>query len=209
MPAVGQAAPVTWGLEGFAVVAAATWWDPRCPVEQAMHSSLTVVALGVLVWVHRRVGLPGRGWVWTLVFLTLHTIAARWLYSYVPYDDWTSAVSGFRLSDVFGWQRNHFDRLVHFTYGLCLTMALRLPVLRALELVLATSALYELFEWGIAVTLAPDMAEAYNGQQGDVWDPHMDTLLALLGALVAVAVHVVRRTPRDAAILTRWRERSG
>lgn len=195
-----------WGLVVFAAVTAATWWDPRWPVEQAMHSSLTVVALGVLLWVHRRTGLPVRVWVWALVFLTLHTIAARWLYSYVPYDDWTSALFGFRLSEVFGWQRNHFDRLVHFAYGLCLTMALRLPVLRALELVLATSALYELFEWGVAVTLAPEVAEAYNGQQGDVWDPHMDTLLALLGAVVALAVQVVRRTPRQPAI--EWLSRS-
>lgn len=82
--------------------AAATWWAPSWPVEQAMHSSLTAVAVGVLLWVHRRVGLPVRVWVWALVFLTLHTIAARWLYSYVPYDDWTSALFGFRMSAVFG-----------------------------------------------------------------------------------------------------------
>jgi putative membrane protein len=87
---------------------------------------------------------------------------------------------------LFGWRRNHFDRLVHFAYGLCLTMILRLKPLRSLEIVLATSALYELFEWGVAVTLAPGMAEAYNGQQGDIWDPHKDMTLALLGAIVAV-----------------------
>lgn len=185
-----------WGLALFGVVTATTWWDPPWPVEQALHSSLTVVALSGLWWAHRRVGLPARVWAWTLVFLTLHTIAARWLYSFVPYDDWTSAVFGFRLSEVFDWHRNHFDRLVHFAYGLCLTMALRLKPLRALEIVLATSALYELFEWGVAVAMAPEMAEAYNGQQGDVWDPHMDMLLATLGALVAVAVQTLRRTPR-------------
>jgi putative membrane protein len=200
---------VIWGIAVFAVVLAATWLNSPWPVEQAMHTSLTVVALGALWWLHRRVPLPTRVWVWTLVFLTLHTIAARWLYSFVPYDDWTDALSGFRLSDVFGWQRNHFDRLVHFAYGLCLTMALRLTVPRALELVLATSALYELLEWGIAMTLAPDMAEAYNGQQGDVWDPHMDMFLALLGAVVAVTVQIIRGTPRHTAILGQWRERTG
>lgn len=200
---------MSWGLGFFAAVAVATWWGSPWPVEQALHTSLTVVALGALWWVHRRVGLPVRVWGWALVFLTLHTIAARWLYSSVPYDDWTDALFGFRASELFGWRRNHFDRLVHFAYGLCLTMALRLIVPRALELVLATSALYELLEWGIAMTLAPDMAEAYNGQQGDVWDPHMDMFLALLGALVAGTVQIVRRTPRHPAILGRWHARTG
>lgn len=143
--------------------------------------------------------------IWGLVVFAA-VLAATWLGSPWPVEQ---ALFGFRLSETFGWQRNHFDRLVHFAYGLCLTMALRLTVPRALELVLATSALYELLEWGIAVTLAPDMAEAYNGQQGDVWDPHMDMLLALLGAVVAVAVQIVRRTPLHPAILPRWRERTG
>jgi putative membrane protein len=182
----------------FGVVAAATWWRPPWPAEQALHSSLTLVALAALGWVHKRVGLSLRVWVWALVFLALHTIAARWIYSFVPYDDWTEALLGVRLSDLFGWQRNHFDRLVHFSYGLCVTMMLSLRPLRSLEVVLATSALYELFEWGIAMALAPGMAEAYNGQQGDVWDPHMDMALAFAGALVAVVVQTARRRQRVA-----------
>lgn len=182
-----------WVLALFGVLVAVSWLAPPWPVEQAMHSSLTLVAL-VALWVaHRRFDLPLRTWVWALVFLGLHTIAARWIYSFVPYDDWADALLGVRLSELFGWERNHFDRLVHFAYGLCLTMMLRLTALRSAELVLATSALYELFEWGVAVTLAPELAEAYNGQQGDVWDAHKDTVLALLGALVASAFLALTR----------------
>jgi putative membrane protein len=172
-----------WALGLFGAVAVATWWNPPWPAEQALHSSLTVVALVALGWVHKRVGLPLRTWTWALVFLALHTVAARWIYSFVPYDDWTDALFGIRLSDVFDWHRNHFDRLVHFAYGLCVTMMLRVTPQRSVEVVLATSALYELFEWGIAVTLAPDMAEAYNGQQGDVWDPHMDMAVQMIARL--------------------------
>ena len=189
-----------WALALFGLVAAATWWDSPWPVEQALHSSLTLVALAALAWAHRRFGLSVRTWVWALIFLTLHTIAARWMYSFVPYDDWTDTLLGIRLNDVFGWERNNFDRLVHFAYGLCLTMMLRLKPLRSLELVLATSAAYELFEWVVAVTLAPDMAEAYNGQQGDMWDPHKDMTLALLGAVVAVIAQAVARRRRDVSV---------
>ncbi len=156
-----------WLPGAFGALVALTWINPPWPAEQALHSSLTAVAL-----------------------------VARWIYSFVPYDDWTNALFGVRLSEAFSWRRNHFDRLVHFAYGVCLTAVLRLKWLRSLEIVLATSALYELLEWAIAMTLAPAMAEAYNGQQGDMWDAHADMALAALGALVtSLASSVRRRSP--------------
>ncbi|MFI9813544.1 DUF2238 domain-containing protein [Saccharothrix variisporea] len=187
-----------WSLGAFGVLVAVTWWEPLWPGEQALHTSLTVVALVALVWVQRRWPLPLGSWLLVLLFLSLHTIAARWLYSNVPYDQWTDAVFGFRVSDVFSWRRNHFDRLVHFCYGVCLAgvVVRRLGWLRTLEVVVSTSAVYELFEWGIAMVLAPDLAEAYNGQQGDMWDAHKDMALALTGAVVTlgvVAVQALRR----------------
>ncbi len=175
-----------WLLGAFGALVVATWINPPWPAEQALHSSLTAVAL-VTMWMLRK-RLDTAQWAWALVFLALHTIAARWIYSFVPYDDWTDAMFGVRLSEAFSWERNHFDRLVHFAYGVCLTAMLRLKWLRSLEIVLATSALYELLEWAIAMTLAPDVAEAYNGQQGDMWDAHADMALAALGALTTALV---------------------
>jgi putative membrane protein len=49
---------------------------------------------------------------------------------------------------------------------------------------MCTSLVYEWAEWAIALTMSPEAAEAYNGQQGDVWDAHMDMLLATVGALL-------------------------
>ena len=46
-----------------------------------------------------------------------------------------------------------------------------------------TSLWYEWFEWLAAITLAAEMAEAYNGQQRDMWDAHKDILLATIGSL--------------------------
>ena len=57
---------------------------------------------------------------------------------------------------------------------------------------MSTSLLYELFEWGIATTLSPDAAEAYNGQQGDVWDAHKDMALALAGGIIAAIFYAKR-----------------
>ena len=56
----------------------------------------------------------------------------------------------------------------------------------ALMLIMCSSLVYEWAEWAIAVMLSPEQAEAYNGQQGDVWDAHMDMLLATLGALLTI-----------------------
>ena len=190
-----------WTLTAFAALMLATWWSPLWPGEQALHTSLTLLALLALAWVQRRHPLPLASWLLVLLFLSLHTIAARWLYSSVPYDDWTQALVGIRLSDLFGWHRNHFDRLVHFTYGLCLAGILHrhLGWWRSVEVVISTSALYELLEWGIAMTLAPDLAESYNGQQGDMWDPHKDIALAILGAVVMVTVQTITGRRRGAA----------
>ena len=189
-----------WTLSAFLIVVVATWWRPPHPVEQAMHHSLTVLGLVALLLVQRRRPLPYGSFLLILIFLVLHSVAARWIYSFVPYDDWTQRLFGVRLNELLGWQRNNFDRLVHLSYGLCFgpvlfhrlresgARGIRWAALVAVEVVLSTSAAYELFEWAIAMTLAPGTAEAYNGQQGDLWDAQKDMSLATGGAMLAVAV---------------------
>jgi len=192
----------------FLAVVAVSWIDPPYPADQALHHSLTAVALLALWWVRRRYALPFGSLVLVLLFLTMHTIAARWLYSYVPYDEWTKFLFGFELNARLGWTRNDFDRLVHVSYGLCLAPVLlryladargwrlRWAAFAAVDVILSTSALYELFEWAVAMTLSPATAEAYNGQQGDMWDSHKDMACALAAAVVAVAVVCASRAFR-------------
>jgi putative membrane protein len=198
---------MAWSV--FTVIVAASWWDPPYPGEQALHHSLTLIAIVALVWLQRRGLLPTSSLVLALLFLTLHTIAARWMYSYVPYDDWLQRIAGVRLADLFGWERNHFDRLVHLAYGVYLAPVLFTyftaqrgwrvgwAALAAVDAVISTGALYEVLEWGIAITAAPAYAEAYNGQQGDIFDPHKDMAIAALGAIIAVAVVLLARRLRQ------------
>ena len=177
------------------VVFATTWIAPRWPVEQALHSSLTVIGLVWLVLHHRRWPMRDGDFAAICFFMIVHSIAARWLYSNVPYDAWFQAAFDWSPKTAFGWERNHADRLIHLLFGLCFTPAL-CRVLRqqwpltarqsywlGILLIMAISLVYEWFEWAIALTLSPDEAEAYNGQQGDLWDAHMDMLLATIGAV--------------------------
>lgn len=164
-----------------------------------LHQAGTMLFLVAMLAAYRYLNISSLSFILAAVFLVIHIIGARYLYSFVPYDDWTLKLLGFKLSDRFGWQRNMYDRLVHFSYGLLLfgamieglKAALKIHSLKALialtlMLNMATSMLYELFEWGIAMTLSPEAAEAYNGQQGDIWDAQKDMALALLGGIIAV-----------------------
>jgi len=183
---------------GVLAVFLLTWIKPLWPLEQALHSSLTVAGLAALWWVDRRWPLGSGAFAAVCGFVALHCIGARWLYSNVPYEAWLQALAGWSPGAAFGWQRNHFDRLIHFLYGACFTPALAQlarhawPALRggqafalAVMAVMCSSLVYEWLEWGIALALSPEAAEAYNGQQGDIWDAHADMLLATIGSLLA------------------------
>jgi putative membrane protein len=65
--------------------------------------------------------------------------------------------------------------------------------------IMISGLIYEWLEWGVALTMSPEAAEAYNGQQGDIWDAHMDMLLATIGALLTWP-WLRGRTPRDFAV---------
>jgi putative membrane protein len=198
---------IKWlGYAATLALLAATWIRPIWPLEQAMHGSLEVVALLWLLWHQRRWPMRDSHFLAICVFLCVHSLAARWLYSNVPYDAWLRHAFGWSPNDAFGWRRNHADRLIHFLYGLCFAPALRDWLARrwpglswrhafalAVMLIMCSSLLYEWLEWAIALLMSPEAAESYNGQQGDVWDAHADMLLATLGALLTWPSR--RRTP--------------
>lgn len=173
-----------------------TWIYPIWPAEQALHSSLTFVAIFVLWKYNQKYKMNDRDYMLIVLFLSIHTFGARWLYSYVPYDAWLNTFTGHTMHEFFGWNRNHYDRLVHLMYGVCFTPALisffvarydidkLLSFWFAVSIIIISSVIYEWFEWLVAITLSAQDAEAYNGQQGDTWDAHKDMLLATIGSLM-------------------------
>lgn len=141
----------------------------------------------------------------------------------MPYNEWWRALTGHTLNSVFGWERNHFDRLVHLCYGLLLAYPIREFFLRIVEVrgfwayflpldfTLSTSALYELIEWGAAEVFGGDLGMHYLGTQGDIWDAHKDMALAGLGALIAILLIAAlnRGMKRDAAREWAHRQKRG
>lgn len=192
----------------FVVMALASI-EPLAWSSYLLHQAGTLIFLAMIFAMHRYWHISARAYVLATMFLLIHIVGARYLYSYVPYDDWTQQLFSIKLSTLFGWQRNMYDRLVHFSYGLLLFSAMyeslryllkiqsaKQLIIITLMLNMSTSLLYELFEWGLASTLSPEDAEAYNGQQGDIWDAHKDMALALVGGIIAAIFYYPRRANR-------------
>jgi putative membrane protein len=185
--------------------------DPPFPRQMFLQHLPTVALLVALPFLARRIPLSDAAFACLVAFLLLHVLGARYIYSYVPYDEWSEALFGARLSTVLGFARNHYDRVVHFSFGLLWVRPVQEICVRrfgvprrfawytAFEFVLAFSMLYELFEWGLTLALSPANAEAYNGQQGDVWDAQKDMALAVAGACLALGVRALplRRLTRS------------
>jgi putative membrane protein len=163
--------------------------------------NLIVVAFVVLVATfHRRMLLSRISYTLIFLFLCLHEVGAHYTYAEVPYDRWLQSLFGFSLNPLLGWERNNFDRLVHFSYGLLLAYPVREVFLRVanvrgfwgyflpLDLTMSTSMIYELFEWAAATLFGGGLGAAYLGTQGDIWDAHKDMALASAGAALAMVI---------------------
>ncbi len=184
----------------FVVVFAALAISPSHRDDWALENALVVLLVVILIATYRRFPFSRLSYTLIFIFLCVHEVGSHYTYSEVPYNAWTKALFGTSLNEVMGWERNHFDRLVHFLYGLLLAYPLREIFLRIadvrgfwgyflpLDFTMSTSMIYELIEWAAAEIFGGELGEAYLGTQGDVWDAHKDMLLASIGAVIAMAI---------------------
>lgn len=182
---------------------------------QAWTLEHVVVAMGLflLLTTYRAFPLSRASYTLIFVFLCFHEIGAHHTYSRVPYDEWFTALTGHPLNPILGLERNHYDRAIHFLYGLLLAWPYREFFLHAvrsnpppfwsyllpLTLTIATSVVYEFIEWIAVLIFGGELGMAFLGTQGDVWDAHNDTLCATTGALIAtlLMIAIQQRTHRD------------
>lgn len=182
----------------LALLSVALGIAPHDRSDWALENVLVVVLSVALAATYRRFPLSRVSYTLIFLFLCLHVIGAHYTYSFVPYDAWWQQLTGRSLNELLGWERNNFDRVVHFCYGLLLAYPVREVFLRIasvsgfwgyflpLDLTMSTSVLYELIEWGAAELFGGDLGAAFLGTQGDVWDAQKDMALAAFGALLAM-----------------------
>ena len=183
-----------------------TAYEPADRQFWLLSSILPGALVLVLVGTHRSIPLSVASYVLITLFLTLHTIGVHYTYAQVPAGAW--------LEQALPVGRNHYDRVVHFCFGVMLTYpieelfrltaALRgwllyyLPVMTVLGL----SGLWEIIESWVARVVHPELGITYLGSQGDVWDAQKDMAAALYGSLLCMVLLLlwrIRRTGSPAA----------
>ena len=153
-----------------------------------MENTLVFLFLAILALSYRKFRFSDLSYTFIFVYLCLHVYGAKYTYAENPFGYW--------LKDQCHFERNHYDRIVHFSFGFMLGYPMRdfflnrmkfpgwvgwvLPV----EITLSFSCLYELIEWAVADILFTEQGAAYLGSQGDIWDAQKDMFMAFCGAVI-------------------------
>ncbi|MBX9853708.1 MAG: DUF2238 domain-containing protein [Cytophagaceae bacterium] len=157
-----------------------------------LENTLTILFGAILIFTFRKYRLSDLSYTFIFAYILLHIYGAKYTYAENPF--------GFWLQDMLNTSRNHYDRIVHFSFGFMLAYPMRdlfkntfqfpdkycwlLPA----EITLSFSAMYELIEWAVADVFFPAQGIAYLGTQGDIWDAQKDMALAFSGAVLILLI---------------------
>ena len=192
-----------WGLLAWYLVLSA--WTAYGPVDRefwAFASILPALLVVGLIAMRRWLPLSPLSYALITLFLSLHTIGVHYTYAQVPVGAW--------MDQALHLGRNHFDRVVHFSFGFLLAYPMEeafrlraharclvlyyLPVMTVLGL----SGLWEIIESWVAGAVHPELGITYLGSQGDIWDAQKDMAAALYGAMFSVTLLAIVRALRGA-----------
>lgn len=181
-------------LAVYGIVWLALAIDPVFRKDWLLENAIVFVAVPLIVATARRLRFSNFAYTCLFVFFVFHSIGSHYTYSLVPYADWWHSFTGAELDG-----RNHYDRLVHFIYGLLIvpaaveifahygrysrTWAFLFPWL----FMAGHAVIYELVEFAAAMAFGGDLGQAYLGTQGDIWDGQKDMGLALAGTTIMLA----------------------
>ncbi len=191
MSAAGSREPAL--LLALAVAAlAVSGAGPHDRLTWGLEVAPAVLVAALLIATRRRFPLTPLAYRLVFAHALILMLGGHYTYAQVPF--------GFWLQEVFGFARNHYDRIGHFTQGFVPVIAAREVLCRRSPLrpggwlaflsvcvVLAASAFYEFIEWWAAL-LGGVAADSFLGTQGDAWDTQWDMFLCLCGALASLAL---------------------
>ncbi|MGB3751598.1 MAG: DUF2238 domain-containing protein [Arcobacteraceae bacterium] len=161
--------------------------NPKYPDDWLLENVLIFVFFPFVFLMDKKYHYTFLSMLLLLVFTSLHSLGAHYTYAEMEYFN--------IITKFFDFERNHFDRLVHFLFGLLVFRILfemivlgatstKSALIFTFTLIVTISTIYEIFEWLVVVVLYPDLGIAFLGTQGDIWDAHKDVLVATIGALI-------------------------
>jgi putative membrane protein len=167
-------------------------WKPLHPDDWLLENYMVFFWVSVLLITARYFKLSDISYGLITLFMCLHVLGSHYTYSEVPF--------GETLRSWLDADRNMYDRLVHFAFGLLLAYPIREVLVRIarlrgfwayffpIDVTFSFSAIYEIIEWKAASLTAPELGIAFLGTQGDIWDAQKDMLLAGGGAILAMFI---------------------
>ena len=161
--------------------------DPKYRDDWLLENILVFIVFPTVIWLDKKHHLTLTSIILLLIFASLHSLGSHFTYAEMKYFD--------PITQFFGFERNHFDRVVHFLFGLLAFRALfelitpgitriKTALLFTFTMVVSISTLYEILEWFAAIIFHPELGIAFLGTQGDIWDSQKDIIAAILGGLI-------------------------
>ena len=159
-----------------------------------LENILVVILFPLVLWFDKRCNFNNLTFLSLTVFAILHLFGAHMTYNNMTYFNW--------FSEWFGWQRNYYDQLVHFLFGLLTFVAFfeifyhqgisrKLSYLIAFLFISSIGAWYEILEALSMAVLCENTPQACLEviTQGDIWDAQKDIAYAMVGSVLAWQIH--------------------
>lgn len=161
--------------------------NPKYRDDWLLENILVFIFFPFIVWMDSKHHYSLMSIILLLIFASLHSLGSHYTYAEMEHFD--------AITEFFGFERNHYDRVVHFLFGLLLfkilfemttfsISSIKTALFFTLMIIISISTVYEIVEWLAAITFHPELGLAFLGTQGDIWDAQKDTLVAIFGALI-------------------------
>lgn len=183
----------------FAIIWTVLAIEPKYRYDWFLENIIIFLSLPVAILSYYKFRLSNFSYLAIFVMLTLDILGAHYTFGETPWGYW--------LNEVLGWQRNNYDRIAHFSYGLLmapvaaeifakfiLTKNKLILCVVAFAVTLSAGSIYEIMEYVVGIIVKPEAGLAFLGFQGDIWDTQKDMILQGLGAIMGLATwSMVRR----------------
>src|SRR3989344_251319 len=158
-----------------------------------IENILSVLFVLLLIVTYNKFRFSNTTYVLLFSFLILHTIGSYYTYTNMPFFKWIQAM--------FDFSRNHYDRVVHFLFGLIFYFPVYEIVTRKLKIkgwmsyllpfliIISFKTIYEILEY-LAVIFTNNLAfsDSFLGMQGDYWDAQKDIMFGMAGATISMLI---------------------
>ena len=164
--------------------------NPKYPDDWLLENVLVFIFFPFVIWMDIKYKYQLLSIILLLIFASLHSLGSHYTYAEMEHFN--------ALTEFFGFERNHFDRLVHFLFGLLVfrilfemitsdMQSVKTALIFTFTVIITISTFYEMLEWLVVIIFHPELGSSFLGTQGDTWDAQKDMLAASIGALINLA----------------------